>query len=81
MKHYYKIYYMYSQSKKIICRIYKGTHPAKTKEYKLCKDNFKKGFLYGYGFDQCTPEEVHNININKVLEVNNIESINVIETI
>ncbi len=77
MKHYYKISYQYHEhGKNIVCRIYKGTHPAKTKEYKLCKQNFNEGFIYSFGFKRLTGEEVHEIKINKLLKTCNIELIN-----
>jgi hypothetical protein len=68
MKNYFKIYYQYQETgKRILCRIFYGTHPTKSKEYKLCKNNFEEGYIYAYGYDKCTPQEIHDIKINKLL--------------
>ena len=77
MKQYYKIYYEYTEGgKKILCRVFYGTRPNRCKEYKNCELNFNEGFIHAYGFDKCTPEEVHTIKINKELQKNNIDLIN-----
>jgi len=73
MKRYYKIVYKYSEEgQEVVCRIYKGTHPTRTREYRLCKLSFEDGYIHSYGFERLTPEEEHAVKTANLLRVNNI---------